>query len=104
MTGGEVISLSYMAVKGFIYFAANDSNAISLIEKAEELSTGLDNLHAIKMYELIYYLLRNNKGDKESLRMLYKYQYYLTNREKATNPSWERFIAGMDMLYQGDFL
>lgn len=55
---GEVKSLSYIAVKGLIYFAANDNNAIQLIEKSEEWSTGLDNVQAIKMYELIYYLYR----------------------------------------------
>jgi len=32
---GEVKSLSYIAVKGLLYFAAHDSNAIQLIEKAE---------------------------------------------------------------------
>ena len=55
---GEVKSLSYIAVKGLLYFAANDNNAIQLIEKSEEWSTGLDNVQAIKMYELIYYLYR----------------------------------------------
>lgn len=49
---GEVKSLAYIAVKGLLYFAAHDSNAIQLIEKAEEWTTGLDNVRAIKMYEL----------------------------------------------------
>ena len=53
---GEVKSLSHIAVKGLLYFAAHDSNAIQLIEKSEEWNTGLDNVHAIKMYELIFYL------------------------------------------------
>jgi hypothetical protein len=52
---GEVKSLSYIAVKGLPYFAAHDSNAIQLIEKAETWRTGLDNVQAIKMYELIFY-------------------------------------------------
>ena len=73
---GEVKSLSYIAVKGLLYFAAHDNNALQLIEKAEEWSTGLDNVRAIHMFELIYYLYLKNKEDKKSLRMLYKYQYY----------------------------
>jgi hypothetical protein len=47
---GEVKSLSYIAVKGLLYFAAHDNNALQLIEKAEEWSTGLDNVKAIQMY------------------------------------------------------
>ena len=57
---GEVKSLSYIAVKGLPYFAAHDSNAIQLIEKAETWRTGLDNVQAIKMYELIFYLYKTN--------------------------------------------
>ena len=53
---GEVKALSFIAVKGLLYFAANDYNAIQLIEKSEVWSTGLDNVQAIKMYELIFYL------------------------------------------------
>ncbi len=44
---GEVKSLAYIAVKGLIYFAAHDTNTIQLVEKAEEWSTGLDNVQAI---------------------------------------------------------
>ncbi len=47
---GEVKSLAYIAVKELIYFAAHDSNTVQLIEKAEEWSTGLDNVQAIKMF------------------------------------------------------
>lgn len=96
---GEVKSLSYIAVKGLLYFAAHDSNAIQLIEKAEEWTTGLDNVQAIKMYELIFYLYRTNGNDKKALRMLYKYQYYLTKHEKDTNPEWGQFIEAMEALY-----
>lgn len=96
---GEVKSLSYIAVKGLIYFAANDNNAIQLIEKSEEWSTGLDNVQAIKMYELIYYLYRKDLADKTAMKMLYKYQYDLTDREKSTNPGWGDFSARMDSLY-----
>lgn len=97
---GEVKSLSYIAVKGLLYFAAHDNNALQLIEKAEQWSTGLDNVKAIQMYELIYYLYVKNIGDKSSLRMLYKYQYHLTNHEKSTNPEWRELISKMNTLYQ----
>jgi len=97
---GEVKSLSFIAVKGLLYFAAHDNNAIQLIEKAEEWATGLDNVHAIQMYELIYYLYVKEVGDKNSLRFLYKYQYHLTPREKSTNPEWGKFISHMNDLYQ----
>lgn len=100
---GEVKSLSYIAVKSLLYFAANDNNAIQLIEKSEEWSTGLDNIQAIKMYELIYYLYRNNLADNTAMKMLYKYQYYLTDREKNTNPGWGDFSSGMESLYQSRF-
>ena len=97
---GEVKSLSYIAVKGLLYFAAHDNNALQLIEKAEKWSTGLDNVRAIQMYELIFYLYAKNLGDKDSLRMLYKYQYYLTEHEKRTNPEWGEFTSTMKNLYE----
>lgn len=100
---GEVKSLSYIAVKGLLYFAANDHNAIQLIEKSEEWSTGLDNVQAIKMYELIYFLQRSGLADKTGMKMFYKYQYYLTEREKSKNPSWGNFTIGMDKLYNPYF-
>lgn len=96
---GEVKSLSYIAVKGLPCFAAHDSNAIQLIEKAEEWTTGLDNIQAIQMYEIIFYLYRTNASDKKALRILYKYQYYLTKHKKDTNPEWGQFIEAMDALY-----
>jgi hypothetical protein len=96
---GEVKSLAYVAAKGLPYFAAHDSIAIQLVENAEKWSTGLDNVHAIKMYELIFYLCRKNAGNKKALRMLYKYQYYLTPNEKRMNAAWNQFIGGMDLLY-----
>ncbi len=98
---GEVKSLAYIAAKGLIYFAAYDNIAIQLIEKAEEWSTGLDNVEAIKMYELIYYLYVKGLGNNKSLRILYRYQYYLTDREKKTNPERGEFISGMIDLYYG---
>jgi hypothetical protein len=89
---GEVKSLSYLAVKELLFFSAHDSNAIQLVEKAEEWATGLDNVQAIKMYELIFFLYKKNIGDKKSLRMLYKYQYYLTPNEQRINPEWGQFV------------
>jgi len=73
---GEVKSLAYIAVKGLIYFASHDSNTIQLIEKAEEWSTSLDDVQAVKMYELIFYLYKTNISYKKDLRKLYKYLYY----------------------------
>ena len=96
---GEVKSLSYIAMKGLPYFASHDFNTIQLIEKAVEWSTGLDNVQVIKMYELIFYLYKTTSADKKALRMLYKYQYYLTSREKETNPEWSTFITAMETLY-----
>ena len=96
---GEVKSLSYIAVKGLPYFASHDFNAIQLIEKAEEWSTGLDNVQAIKMYELIFYMYKTTSANIDNLRMLYKYQYYLTSREKETNPGWSTFLAALEALY-----
>ena len=96
---GEVKSLSFIAVKGLLYFAAHDNNAIQLIEKSKEWSTGLDNVQAIKMYELINYLAVNNRSDQTAMKMLYKYQYYLTDREKTTNPGWGDFSSQMNSLY-----
>lgn len=96
---GEVKSLSYIAVKGLPYFAANDSNVIRLIENAESWNTGLDNVQVIRMYELIFYLHKMNQADNKSLKMLYKYQYHLTQNEKKDNPSWGQFIDAMETLY-----
>ncbi|MBK5262622.1 MAG: hypothetical protein JJE17_08645 [Peptostreptococcaceae bacterium] len=96
---GEVKSLSYIAVKGLLYFAAHDNNALQLIEKADQWSTGLDNVKAIRMYELIFYLHSKNSGDRTSLKMLYKYQYYLTDYEKRINPEWGVFISAMNNVY-----
>ena len=97
---GEVKTLSYIAVKGLLYFAAHDHNAIQLVEKAESWSTGLDTIQAIKMYEIIFYLYVKNPAIRKSLRILYKYQYYLTDREKDTNPEWGIFIKDMETLYR----
>jgi len=97
---GEVKTLAYVAVKGLLYFAAHDHNAIQLVEKAEAWSTGLDTVQTIKMYEIIFFLSIKYPAIRKSLRMLYKYQYYLTSREKSTNPEWGAFIKEMETLYQ----
>ena len=52
------------------------------------------------MYELIYYLYKTNSSDKRGLRMLYKYQYYLTKNEKETNPEWGQFTKAMESIYK----
>jgi len=96
---GEVLSLSYMAAKNYLYFAANDDLPIRLIKDADKLNTGLDDMGVIQMYELIYFLHKTNKYDSKSLRQLYKYQYHLTDREKRQNPEWGNFIQLMDELY-----
>jgi len=96
---GEVKTLAYIAVKGLIYFAAHDHNAIHLVEKAELLSTGLDAVQAIKMYEILFFLYVKNPSVRKDLRILYKYQYYLTKHEKAINPEWGVFIPTMESLY-----
>lgn len=97
---GEVKTLAYIAVKGLLYFAAHDFNAIQLVEKAESWSTGLDTVQAIKMYEIIFFLYVRKPSVRDSLRMLYKYQYYLSDREKSINSEWGIFIKAMGSLYQ----
>lgn len=101
---GEVKSLSYISVKGLLYFAAHDNNALQLVEKSELWSTGLDSVQAIKMYELIFYLYMKGLSTKDALKALYKYQYYLTQNEKATNLEWGVFIASMKELYASYFI
>jgi rRNA-processing protein FCF1 len=96
---GEVKSLAFIAVKDYLYFASNDYNAIKLVEKSEEWQTGLDNIRAIKMYELIYYLYKTQLSNSKGLRILYKYQYFLSKREKTINPCWGDFINKMDEIY-----
>lgn len=98
---GEVRSLSFMAVKQFLLFAANDSLPVRLIKDAAKLKTGLDNMQVVQMYELIYYLYKTDRYDRKALRILYKYQYYLTPGEKNTNPDWKGFVEQMDVLYSG---
>ena len=96
---GEVKTLAFIAVKGLLYFAAHDFNALQLVEMAESWSTGLDTVQAIKMYEIIFYLRARNPSLQKFLKMLYKYQYYMTEKEKAMNPEWGSFIGSMEHLY-----
>lgn len=70
---GEVRSLSFMAVKQFLYFAANDALPVRLIKDAAKLLTGLDDMQIVQMYELIYYLYKTGRYDNKALRILYKY-------------------------------
>ncbi len=101
---GEVKSLAYIAVKELLYFGAHDYTAIQLIEKSEAWKTGLDNIQAIKWYELLFYLneFRFTKSRRD-MKMFYKYQYYSTIHERKTNPSWGDFVKGMRELYN-DFI
>ena len=98
---GEVRSLSFMAVKQFLYFAANDALPVRLIKDAAQLLTGLDDMQIVQMYELIYYLYKTGRYDNKALRILYKYQYYLTAGDKRINPEWGCFVEQMDLLYNG---
>lgn len=54
----------------------------------------------VKPYEIIYYFVRNNIGNTKNLKFIYKYLYYLTNKDKRINPSWESFIEKMKVLYK----
>lgn len=96
---GEVRTLSFMAVRRFLYFAANDTLPMNLIRKADELHTGLSEMELLEIYDVIYYLYCIGKYPAEGLRLLYKYEYYLTKQEKKTNLAWGEFIEKMNALY-----
>lgn len=99
---GEVKTLSYMAVKGFMYFASNDNLSELLIENAADLQTGLEDISLLHYYDLIFFLYK--KGyDKNYLRAMYKYLYRLTKQEKDTNPEWGEFVTQMEYLYRDIF-
>lgn len=100
---GEVKTLAYVAVKGLLYFASHDYDAIQLIENAESWGTGLGDIQVIKMYELIYFLSEKYPNLKKPLKMLYKVQYFLTDREKTKNPNWGEFSKSMKSVYQFKF-
>ena len=99
---GEIKSLSYMAVKGFLYFASNDNLPGQLIENACDFQTGLEDMSLLHFYDLIFFLYKKGHEIKY-LRVLYKYLYTLTNLEKSDNPEWAVFISQMDELYSGIF-
>lgn len=96
---GEVKSLAHIATKGYLYFCSHDSNAIKLIEKAEDWDTNLEEVSAIRTYEILYYLHKSNPDLKEKIRAMYKYLYFATDSDKKVNPNWGDFIKGMDALY-----
>ena len=56
-------------------------------------------MELLEMYDVIYYLYCTDRYPKDGLRLLYKYEYYLTPREKRENPNWGDFIQKMDLLY-----
>lgn len=96
---GEVVSLAFMSAKDYLLFSSNDNLPIRLIKEAEALETGLDNMRIIQMYEIIYVLYKLGISNAKDLRILYKYLYYATSRDKRDNPSWDDYIKGMDELY-----
>ncbi|MEG0227599.1 MAG: hypothetical protein RR683_02680 [Lachnospiraceae bacterium] len=67
---------------------------VSLLSEFVELS-----MHEAVYDELICYLYKTGKYDNKALRVLYKYQYYLTPRDKKNNPEWGFFVEQMDKLY-----
>lgn len=95
---GEIRSLAYMVVKNFLYFAANDNLPLDLIRNAME--NGLEGISLIQPYEILYYLYKADNYNTTGLKMLYKYLYYLTPREKRENQEWGKFIEVMDCLYE----
>lgn len=74
---------------------------VRLIKDAVKLETGLDDMQIVHMYELIYYLYKTGRYDNKALRILYKYQHYLTSGDKRINQEWVCFIEQMDLLYNG---
>lgn len=101
---GEVKTLAYMAIRAeYLYFVTNDQKAIRLIDQAAELGTSLDELRSVKFFEGIYLLQRHEMIPRPEARKLYRYLYYLTPRERSTNPPWDCFLAQMDELYGGLF-
>lgn len=96
---GEVKSLAHIATIGLLYFCSHDSNAIRLIEDAKRLHTYLDNIGAIKTYEVIYCMFKFKTAKPEGLRNLYRYLYRYTKAEAAVNPKWSDFLDTMDLLY-----
>lgn len=97
---GEVKSLAHIATRGLLYFCSHDSNALRLVEDAEQLETHLDTVGTLRYYEIIYYLVAMRMVKPDSLKNFYKYIYRLTTREKQMNPEWSQFLVGMDMLYR----
>ena len=72
---------------------------LQLIRKAEEFDTGLQDMKLLEMFDVIFYLRKMGKYDNNGLRLLYKYQYHLTKKEKLLNPEWGDFMKKMSLLY-----
>ncbi len=96
---GEVLSLSYMATKGYIYFGGNDNLPFRLVNQADVLNTGLSNQRIVQSYELLYYSYKTDKYNTKALKALYKYMYRLTKIENKDNPEWGEFVQQMNELY-----
>lgn len=103
---GEVKSLAYIATKPLNYFASHDSRALRLLESPFKDTVGLTDVGAVQIFELLYYLRTMKMVEPENgikgLKMIYKYLYYLTVKEKADNPEWGFFYQGMENLYANE--
>jgi len=96
---GEVKTLAYISTKNLLYFASHDDGALKLIANCKALKTSLDEQKAIRMYELLYYLVKRNFIKSKYAKAIYKMQYYLTKNEIRTNPDWGNFFEKMDSMY-----
>lgn len=101
---GEVKSLAHMATRGYLYFCSADANALRLIDYADTYDTNLDQQHALRYYELIYYLHKVRATPSQYLKAMYKNSYRLTSLEKTIHPEWGEFCKAMDALYKAAFM
>ncbi|MFR8312616.1 MAG: hypothetical protein ACLVBP_09860 [Ruminococcus sp.] len=92
--------MSFGGKRRLTVFAANDTLPIEFnSESGSRCRSKLDEMELLEMYDVIYYLYCTGRYSTEGLRLLYKYEYYLTKQEKKTNPSWGDFIAKMNIIY-----
>ncbi|WP_408895248.1 hypothetical protein [Paenibacillus taichungensis] len=104
---GEVKSLAYIATKPLNFFASHDSRALRLLESPIKERIGLASVGAIEIYELLYYLRRMEMVEPDKvngLKMMYKYLYCLTKKEKENNPQWGDFYQQIDNLYKSEII
>lgn len=96
---GEVRSLAYMHTKSFLYISSSDNLVVRLVTQPDKYHSGLYDEEILRMYDLIYFLYRQGKYDKEGLRLMYRYLYHMTKQDAKKNPTWGEFITRMDNLY-----